>query len=111
MDIVCDGRQPYWLTCSCCGTLIRNIPEENVNYHETPDPHDIGFGTCPDCGGDPSASDIKKKMGWAMVMFVEARFGVVRDNINEENREKWDAFSWEKRANMVLRLVEKGAII
>ena len=99
------------LTCSCCGTLIHDTPEENTDFEVVPRPHDTGFGMCPDCGGDPASPDVKKKMGFAMVSFVEARFRVVRDNINEENRAKWDGFSWERKASTVLSLVEKGAMI
>ena len=105
------NEEIYWLTCSCCGALIRNTPEDNTSFSDSPYPHDESFGMCRGCGGNPEAKDIKKKPGWAMVTFCEARFKVVRNSVSPENQQKWDNFSYEKKCYTVLGLVEKGAIV
>ena len=67
------------LTCTCCGRGLRDTPEENVSHGQVPYPHDTGFGLCRECGGDPTADmttdeGIRKRMGWQMTTFCEARF-------------------------------------
>lgn len=62
--------EPEILTCSCCGSGIRDTPEENVHYGQIPYPDDTGLGMCKYCGGDPEADSLtddgfKKKIGWA----------------------------------------------
>jgi hypothetical protein len=108
------------LSCSCCGTLLRNSPEENASYGQVPYPHDTGFGMCRDCGGDPkgaeklekagadSAAVARKAMGWAMAMFVDARISRLREALGEENRAKLDAMPYSKQAEVVCRMVESG---
>lgn len=103
----CDSM----VQCGCCGEWIKDTPEENVHHGMVPYPDDVGFGECKACGGDPESKDVKKKMGWAMVMFCEARFDTIRKSLNENNRKKWDECSWEKKCLIVLSFVEKGYMI
>lgn len=98
------------LDCSCCGRGIRDNEEENVSYGQVPYPHDTGYGMCKECGGDSEAEDIKKRMGWGMVCFVEARFDIIRKRLKPENQAKWDRCSWEKKALTVLEFVEQGVM-
>ena len=100
-----------WLNCGCCGNAIRNLPDQNAHYSREPYPDDAGYGMCLECGGDPASDDVKKRMGWTMVMFCEARFEVIRKALNDSNKAKWDASSFEKKCALVVRLVEKGSII
>jgi hypothetical protein len=99
------------VSCSCCGKGIYDNAKENVHFGMIPYPDDNGFGMCVECGGDKKSKDPKKRMGWGMVTFVEARFDTVRKSLNEKNQKKWDECTWEKKALVVLGLVEKGAMI
>jgi hypothetical protein len=103
--------QDVYLSCSCCGAGILNNAEQNVHFGLVPYPDDQGFGMCKDCGGDKDSDDIKKRMGWGMVTFVEARFDTIRKNLSEKNQKNWDRCSWEKKACIVLDFVEKGVMI
>ena len=108
------------LSCSCCGRLLMDSPDENVSHGQAPYPHDTGFGTCRDCGGDPQAADAmekagadseavaRKAMGWEMSMFVDARVSRLREVLGPENRAKLEAMSYSKQAEVVCRMVESG---
>lgn len=92
--------------CSCCGAFI---PQgEDV---AEPGSCDIGVGHCKNCFGDPKAEDFKKQIGWAMQVFCEARFPLIRKNLKPENKIKWDGLTYEKKCHVVQKLVEKGIII
>lgn len=110
------------LSCSCCGKLIRDTAEENTSFGQVPYPHDTGFGTCRDCGGDPKAADAmekagadseavaRKAMGWEMAMFVDARVSRLREVLGPENRAKLEAMPYSKQAEVVCRMVESGSL-
>ncbi|MBU1082551.1 MAG: hypothetical protein KKB59_18840 [Spirochaetes bacterium] len=98
------------LSCSCCGAGIRDIEAENAHFGIEPYPDDYGFGMCLGCGGDKKAKSFKKLLGWGMCAFFEARFKVIRDALNDVNREKWDKCTYEKRCGMVKWSLEKGIL-
>jgi len=50
-------------------------------------------------------------MGWQMTTFREARFDLLRRNLNAENQAKWDGLSYAKKCSVVLRLVRDGTIV
>lgn len=111
-----------FITCSCCGQMIRDNAIENRHYGKVPYPDDTGFGMCRGCGGDPKAESVKKKLGWAMCAFYEARFPVIRKKLVEIEEakpvaerkgivEKWDNMAYLKRCGVVVRFVEKGWMI
>jgi hypothetical protein len=104
------------LTCTCCGKGLPDTPEANVSHAEVPYPHDTGFGLCRQGGGDPNADmttedGVRKRMGWQMTAFCEARFDVVRKHLKPEQQAKWDGLSYAKKCAVVLGLVREGAII
>ena len=105
------------VACSCCGKWVEDTEAANTDFSKVPYPHDVGFGMCKECGGDKSVKDIKseegvkKKMGWAMQTFCEARFDVIRKSLKPENRAKWDRCTYAKKVMVVLGFVEKGSII
>jgi hypothetical protein len=111
------------ITCSCCGAGIRNNAAENVAFGEKPYPCDNDFGHCRSCFGDrtttlppPTAPKkreraVKRKIGWAMACFFEARFDIVRAKLNPEQQAKWDGFSYEQKCTMVASFVKKGWMI
>lgn len=100
------------LTCSCCGTMIEDSPEQNTDFGKQPNPHDTGFGMCPDCGGDKNAADVKKKLGWAACSFYEARFPILRKALTKpELIEKWEKSSYLQKCNWIGKMIEKGLMI
>ena len=54
---------------------------------------------------------MRRKMGWAMTAFCEARFDIIRKNLNPKNQADWDAFSFGKKCLVVLSFVKKGHMI
>lgn len=101
------------VTCSCCGHGITD--EQNVDHRKIPYPHDEGFGMCIPCGGDSKADistdeGFKKRIGWGMQMFYEARFDLIRNNLNEKNKEKWDKLTYRKKCFIIIDFMEKGII-
>ncbi len=99
------------VTCSCCGRGLRDNAEENVDYGKVPNPHDTGFGMCRECGGDPKAADVRKRMGWAACAFYDARIDVLKEQLNEDHKKRFDALPYEKKVVLIARLIEKGAMI
>jgi hypothetical protein len=104
------------LACTCCGTGLCDTPEENVSYGQLPYPHDTGFGLCRDCGGDPAADTstddgVRKRMGWQMTTFCEARFELIERNLKPEALAKWDGLSYARKCAVVLGLVREGTSI
>ena len=105
------ASMPERLTCTCCGSGVRDTPDENVSHGESPYPHDAGFGLCVECGGDKKAGDIRQRLGWAGTTFYEARFKTLRERLSEPNRRHFDAMPYERKVRIVARLIEKGAMI
>lgn len=114
-------RENELLWCSCCGKGVRNNAEENVDYGKKPYPHDNEFGMCRECGGDPKAGgakdwdklnekEVKKRLGWSTVRFVEARFALIRKNLSASNQTKFDKLPYWKKVAFALKMVEKGVI-
>ena len=54
---------------------------------------------------------IRRRMGWQMTIFCEARFDLVQRHLKPENRVKWDRLSYAKKCSVVLSLVREGTII
>jgi len=101
VDTCIFKKEKQLLTCSCCGKLFEGVQ----------DPADeIGFGMCPECGGDPEAKDFKKKIGWAGQVICEARFDIIRKNLSPKNRQRWDKLSYKKKCLFVFKAMEKGII-
>lgn len=110
------------LACSCCGGGLRHNVDENAVYGETPYPCDDGVGHCIECFGpskekkkdikwsELTESECRKKMGWAAVAFVEARFPIIEKGLNPANREKWARDPFWKKAALVYALIEKGIL-
>ena len=95
-----------YVVCSCCGKLIPQ--EENV---DTGHGQDIGFGMCKACGGDPAADTFRKKIGWGLAMFYDARMPIIRAKLTSQNQVKWDAMAYEKRCFFVSMQIKKGRMI
>jgi hypothetical protein len=100
-----------YITCYCCGLLIRNNVQENVHYGESPYPDDECFGLCVECGGDKKASGISKKLGWAGRIFYDAKIEVLSNNLSPENKAKFEALSYERKVYIIARLIERGKMI
>jgi hypothetical protein len=54
---------------------------------------------------------MRRKMGWAMTMFCESRFDIIRKNLNPRNQAEWDTLSFEKKCSVVQSFVKKGFMI
>jgi len=104
-------EEEYWVVCGCCGKMIRNTPEENVDYNVSPYPHDKGYGMCKECGGDKNAKDIRKRLGAAACTFYDTRISLIRKNLSPEKREKFDKYTYEEKVYFVTRAIEKGLMI
>lgn len=110
-----------YLVCTCCGDFVKHTKTDNVAFGQSPYPYDEGYGMCRECGGedlkpgeivkDLTDSQIKKKMGWAKVMFFEARFPIIESKLTPENLEKWKMSSFAKKAVFITSLIEKGEMI
>jgi hypothetical protein len=100
-----------YISCYCCGHLLRNNAKENIHYGESPYPDDEGFGLCVECGGDKNTSDIHKRLGWAGRTFYDARIEVLSNNLSPENKAKFEALSYERKLYIIARLIELGKMI
>ena len=110
-----------WVRCSCCGKDIPDDDEHNTDHGADPNPHDVGFGMCVDCGGDKRVTptvgkkltdaQVKRKLGWAGRMFYEARFDVLEKQLRPELAEKFRAMSYAKKMLIVAGMIEKGHMI
>jgi hypothetical protein len=109
--------------CACCGRYVENTPEHNVSLHGedgSPYPCDDGYGECIPCGGDPhmgvpddwpSEAQTRRKLGWGMSCFVDARIPLVRNALSKaENRAKFDAMTYAQKVNVVTHMVGKGVM-
>jgi hypothetical protein len=99
------------LTCSCCGRGLRDNAEENSDFGQVPYPHDTGFGTCIDCGGDKKSKDFKQRLGWAGRTFFEARFDAARNALKDDQKTRWDSLSYERKVAFIAKMIEKGNMI
>lgn len=109
-------RENELLWCTCCGKGVRNNAEENVAYGKVPYPYDDEYGECRECGGDDRVDgldeeSVKRRLGWSTVMFVEARFPVIRKGLSPANQEKFDAMPYWKKAAITLKMVERGVLL
>jgi len=109
-----------WVRCSCCGHDIPDDEEHNVDHGEVPNPHDVGFGMCVECGGDknagkgekmPTEATVKRKLGWAGRMFYEARFEVLEKKLRPELAEKFKAMTYAKKVTVIAQMIERGHMI
>lgn len=108
-----DIQAPY-VTCSCCGTGIRDNPEENVEHGTGA--NDEGFGLCVKCGGDKTSTGddeaaVRKRIGWAGEAFFDARIAKLMESLSPENVEKFSRMTYAKKVSVVTKLVEKGAML
>ena len=109
----------YYLACSCCGKGITNTPEQNTDYVDgvTCHPHDVGYGMCKECGGDPQAKGddevaVKERLGWALTAFIDARIPLVRRALTDPVKlAKFDGFSYLKKVQFIQKCIEKGLMI
>ena len=104
-----------WLTCTCCGSGIRDTPDENVSHNEQPNPHDVGYGLCVPCGGDKKSRGLseratRKRIGWAGEVFFDARIKLLLEKLNEKNAEEFRRRSYASKVAMVTQLIEKGVL-
>lgn len=104
-----------WLSCSCCGSGIRDTPEENVSHGERPDPHDVGYGLCVRCGGDKKSRGIsekatRKRIGWAAEVFYDPRIKILMQKLNEKNAEEFRRRSYASKIVIIMELVKKGVL-
>ncbi len=100
------------LSCDYCGKGIEDTPEENAWHGVTPYPGDMpNTGMCLACGGDPEARTTRKRMGWALVSFVDARIPIIRDALSSANRASFEKMTYEQKANVVTRMVARGVIV
>lgn len=95
-----------FLTCSCCGAGF----DASTDQAE-PGEHDAGFGVCMGCGGNPKARKPRKRAGWAYCAFIDARIPVLREQLNETNRARFDGMSWEAQGRIIEKMIERGAMI
>jgi len=86
-----------WVTCGCCGRGIKNDAKHNMDYEVRA--HDYGFGMCKRCGD------------WSYNIFMKARFPIVEKMLNLEQLTVWKTWSFDKKALLISRLIEKGAMI
>lgn len=112
-----------WVKCGCCGGHVRNTPEHNVALHQepgTPYPNDDGHGMCKRCGGDPDVpfpdkgwpteEAMRKRLGWGQAAFYDARIELVRNTLNDKNRERFEASPYAQKVLIVREMIEKGVI-
>jgi hypothetical protein len=115
-------REDELLWCSCCGKGLRNNAEENTDYGKVPYPHDDEFGMCVECGGNDKIgtddtvdqltdAQLKKRMGWAMTMFIEARIPIVSARLSPVNAAKFDKLPLWHKAAFIVKMVESGKMI
>ena len=97
------------VSCSLCGKLILDTPEENQDFEVRA--CDDGFGMCKNCGGDPAATKFWKKHGWAARSFYEARFEIVADKLSPEHAATFNSWKVERKVAYIARLIEKGIMI
>lgn len=103
---------PETLTCDCCGCGVEDTPEANAWHGVLPYPGDIDhIGMCRDCGGDPEARTTRRRLGWAMCTFVDARIPILEARLSAANSARFKAMTYEKKATIVLGMVGKGLII
>lgn len=98
------------IVCSCCGGALRDNGRENVWHGEVPYPGDLGTGLCRDCGGDPDAKCPRKRLGFAVCCFVDARIPRVAEALSYWNRVHFLALTYEEQAEIILRLVARGVL-
>jgi hypothetical protein len=101
-----------YLACDYCGKEIDDTPEDNVWHGVTPYPGDPDHtGLCLACGGDPEARAIRKRMGWALTAFVDARIPIIRNALKPANLASFEKMTYEEKANVVTRMVVRGVIV
>lgn len=110
-----EAVEVAWLACSCCGKGIRDTPEENTDHGEHPNPHDVGFGMCVECGGDKrekgtSEAAVRKRLGWAGEVFYDARIEILGKKLTGANLEKLNAMTYAQKVAIIARMIERGVM-
>lgn len=108
------NAEKVYVTCSCCGALIGDNADENVNFGTGHD--DVGMGACVECFGDKRVAGddepaVRKRLGWAGEAFYDARIKMLKEKLSPENSAKFSAMTYAKQVCLVARMVERGAII
>lgn len=99
------------LSCDCCGKGIVDTPQENAWHGVVPYPGDLPHtGMCLGCAGDPAARTVRKRMGWALTAFVDARIPIIRDALSPANRASFENMTYEQKAEVVTRMAARGVI-
>jgi len=98
------------VVCTCCGASIKDDATENVWHGERPYPGDAGTGMCRNCGGDPEAPEPRKRLGFAVTTFVDARIPFVAERLSRNNRQHFFGMPYEDQAEFIFRLVKKGLV-
>lgn len=102
---------PEALRCDCCGKGIEDTPRQNAWHGVIPYPGDLPHtGMCLGCAGDPAARTARKRLGWAMMTFVDARIPIIHGALSPANRAKFEKMDYEGKADVVVRMVAKGLI-
>ncbi len=103
---------PEALSCDFCGKGIEDSPEENAWHGVTPYPGDMSHtGMCLGCAGDPTARTVRKRMGWALTAFVDARIPIIRGALKPANLESFEKMTYEQKAAVVARMVARGVLV
>lgn len=91
-----------WDACDICGCYVP-LDDAADMIDDRP--------VCKGCGGDPAASTLEKRVGWAYYTFIQARIPILSDQLSEQNRARFAGLSWEGKARIIEQMIEKGAMI
>src|SRR3990172_662125 len=94
------GQETKTVSCGCCGNAVKVSVDTNAEDFY-----------CTRCVGSPRAKTFKGSIGWAGRRFFEARFPILRKNLDAPNQAKWDSFDYEKKCRVIGRMIERGAMI
>lgn len=100
------------LSCDFCGKGIDDTPLENAWHGVVPYPGDLQHtGMCRGCAGDPAARTVRKRLGWALTAFIDARIPIIRDALSPANWASFEKMTYEQKANVVTKMVARGVIV
>ena len=82
-----------WI-CSCCGQWFK----DNDNEKQLAFDKDRGYGLCPGCEK------------WEREMFYTPLIKQVAENLNPENRKKFEAMERERQEYIVAKMIDEDII-
>ena len=97
-----EEHETGWGACDCCGCYLP-VAEAAAMVDDLP--------ICKGCGGDPAATTREKRHGWAYTTFIDARIPVLSGKLNAENAARFAGMSWERKADIIEKMILKGAMI